>query len=202
MSLEKIVIATGNAGKLRELQEMLSGLGIEVVSQQDFNVPDAAETGMTFVENAILKARQACRYTGLPALADDSGLEVDALRGAPGIYSARFAGENATDADNNRKLVTALSAIGGERFPARYQCVIVLLKHELDPTPLIAQGTWEGEIVLAPRGDKGFGYDPHFLVPEKNRTAAELSPEVKNAMSHRGQALKRLLAELKAQRSR
>lgn len=200
MSLEKIVIATGNAGKLRELQEMLAGLGIEVVSQKEFKVPEVAETGMTFVENAILKARQACRYTGLPALADDSGLEVDALRGAPGIYSARFAGENANDADNNRKLVTALSAVGGERFTARYQCVIVLLKHELDPTPLITQGSWEGEIVLAPRGDRGFGYDPHFWVPEKNRTAAELSPELKNAMSHRGQALKRLLAELKARR--
>jgi XTP/dITP diphosphohydrolase len=194
----KVVLASGNRGKLREINQILAGLHMEAVPQSDFQVPDADETGLSFVENAILKARHAARLTGLPAIADDSGLEVDALQGAPGIYSARYAGVGASDADNLQKLLTALTDVPEAGRTARFQCLMVFMTHALDPTPLICQGTWEGRILHAPRGDNGFGYDPVFLVPGENRAAAELPPAIKNRLSHRGQALARLLAALQA----
>lgn len=194
----KVVLASGNRGKLREINQILAGLHMEAVPQSDFQVPDADETGLSFVENAILKARHAARLTGLPAIADDSGLEVDALQGAPGIYSARYAGVGASDADNLQKLLTALTDVPEAGRTARFQCLMVFMTHALDPTPLICQGTWEGRILHAPRGDNGFGYDPVFWVPGENRAAAELPPAIKNRLSHRGQALARLLAALQA----
>ena len=191
-----IVLASSNAGKLREFNQLLGDLQLEVVPQSQFNVADADETGLTFVENAILKARNAAQHTGLPALADDSGLEVDALHGAPGIYSARYAGPNASDTENLEKLLGMLKDVPGEKRGARFQCVLVYLRHALDPTPLICQGTWEGRILTAPRGTSGFGYDPVFFVPTHACSAAELPAETKNALSHRGQALRQLLAAL------
>jgi XTP/dITP diphosphohydrolase len=191
-----IVLASSNAGKVRELNQLLGGLQLEVVPQSHFNVADADETGLTFVENAILKARHAAQHTGLPALADDSGLEVVALHGAPGIYSARYAGAKASDAENLRKLLGLLKDVPEEKRGARFQCVLVYLRHALDPTPLICQGTWEGRILREPRGANGFGYDPVFYVPTHAVSAAELSPELKNSLSHRGQALRQLLAGL------
>ena len=191
-----IVLASSNAGKLRELNQLLGGLQLEVVPQSHFNVADADETGLTFVENAILKARHAAQHTGLPALADDSGLEVAALHGAPGIYSARYAGAKASDAENLRKLLGLLKDVPEEKRGARFLCVLVYLRHALDPTPLICQGTWEGRILREPRGANGFGYDPVFYVPTHAVSAAELSPELKNSLSHRGQALRQLLANL------
>lgn len=192
--MSKIVLASGNKGKVREFNELLAGLGYEVIPQTDFGVPEAEETGLTFVENAIIKARNAARHTGLPALADDSGLEVDALNGAPGIYSARYAGPECSDQANNDKLLGVLANIDDARRAARFQCLLVYMSHAEDPTPLICQGTWEGQIAREPRGDNGFGYDPLFLVPELDRHSAELAPEEKNRLSHRGQAL-RLLVE-------
>lgn len=189
----KIVLASGNQKKMRELEEILAPLGYSIVPQSKFAVPEADETGLTFVENAILKARNACAHTGLPAISDDSGLEVDILQGAPGIYSARYAGTQATDADNNAHLVEQLQQHGSGPFVARYQCVIVYMRHETDPVPLICHGSWEGEIHLAPAGDHGFGYDPHFYVPTERCTAAELSNEVKHQLSHRGLALRKLM---------
>jgi XTP/dITP diphosphohydrolase len=168
-----------------------------VLPQSSFGVPEAEETGLTFVENAILKARNAARHTGLPALADDSGIEVDALNGAPGIYSARYAGPGATDEENLLKLLAALEGLPEDRRGARFQCVIAYLRHAEDPTPLICQGTWEGRILAAPRGANGFGYDPVFFVPEEGVSSAELAPEIKNRLSHRGQALRRLLEGLR-----
>ncbi len=194
---DKVVLASSNKGKLREINQILGNLGIEALPQSDFDVSDAEETGLTFVENAILKARHAARTTGLPAIADDSGLEVDALRGAPGIYSARFAGPGATDADNVQKLLEALKDVPETERTARFQCLMVFMSHAEDPTPLICQGTWEGRILRQPSGENGFGYDPVFFVPGENRAAAELPPEVKNRLSHRGQALARLLDALK-----
>lgn len=185
---EKLVIATGNPGKLREFQALLGELGIEVVPQSAFNVPAADETGLSFVENAILKARNAALHTGLPALADDSGIEVDALNGAPGIYSARYAGENASDSDNNRKLLIELAGIADAGRKARYQCVIAFLRHADDPMPLIGRGTWEGFITYEPHGTGGFGYDPFFRPMDKSCTAAELDAAEKNRISHRGMA--------------
>jgi XTP/dITP diphosphohydrolase len=195
--MKKIVLASNNPGKVREIGQLLAGLDIEVLAQSEFNIPEIEETGLTFVENAILKARNAAHYSGLPALADDSGIEVDALNGAPGIYSARFAGVGASDAQNLQKLLTDINAI--ERAPrsARFQCLLVLMQHELDPTPLICQGTWEGQIIDTPQGDNGFGYDPIFYVPQEKCTSAQLPPERKNALSHRGKALQCLLAQLK-----
>ncbi|EKF74366.1 Ham1 protein [Alcanivorax hongdengensis A-11-3] len=195
--MEKIVLASGNAKKLKEMQQLLAPLGIEVVPQSDFNVPEAEETGLTFVENAIIKARNACRHTRLPAIADDSGIEVDALNGAPGVFSARFSGVGATDAKNNALLVEMLADAPDVQRSARYRALIVMMRHEDDATPLICQGTWEGEIVLEPRGEQGFGYDPHFLVPELGRTAAELEPDQKNRLSHRGQAMAILIEQLR-----
>jgi XTP/dITP diphosphohydrolase len=191
-----IVLASSNAGKVREFNQLLGSLQLEVVPQSRFNVADAEETGLTFVENAILKARNAAQHTGLPAVADDSGLEVDALHGAPGIYSARYAGPNASDAENLKKLLGMLNDIPEAQRGARFQCVLVFMRHALDPTPLICQGTWEGRILTHPCGTNGFGYDPVFFVLTHECSAAELPPEVKNALSHRGQALRQLLASL------
>ena len=189
---ETIVLASNNQGKVRELSQLLAGARIRIVPQGELGVGEAEETGLTFVENAILKARHAAAVTGLPAIADDSGLEVDALHGAPGIYSARFGGVGASDQANLEKLVEALRDVPDGQRQARFQCVMVYLRHAEDPTPLIAQGTWEGIILRAPRGSGGFGYDPVFLVPGEGCTAAELGPERKNGLSHRGQALRRL----------
>ncbi len=189
-----IVLASSNKGKVREFNQLLATLDITVRPQGEFNVEDAEETGLTFVENAILKARNAAQHTGLPAIADDSGLEVDALNGAPGIYSARYAGAGASDQANLEKLLTDLHDIPATDRTARFQCVLVYMRHANDPTPLICQGTWEGRILTAPRGDNGFGYDPVFFVPTHDCSSAELPADVKNSLSHRGQAL-RLLAD-------
>ncbi|MHB8535940.1 MAG: RdgB/HAM1 family non-canonical purine NTP pyrophosphatase [Sulfuricaulis sp.] len=193
---KKIVLASNNPGKVREINQMLEGLHLAVVPQSDFKVPDAEETGFTFVENALIKARNATRHTGLPAIADDSGIEVDYLNGAPGIYSARYAGKGAGDKQNLRKLLTELEGIPEAERNARFQCLMVYLRHEFDPTPIICQGTWEGRILFEPRGTNGFGYDPIFFVPTHNCSSAELPPEVKNKLSHRGQALRLLVAAL------
>ena len=192
----RIVLASGNAGKVKEINQLLSNHQIEVVPQSDFNVPDIEETGLTFVENAILKARNAAQHSGLPAIADDSGLEVDALNGAPGIRSARFSGPEATDQANNDKLLKLLKDVPEDKRSARFQCLLVYLRHPADPTPLICQGTWAGQILFQPQGENGFGYDPLFFVPDHYCSSAELRPEVKNQLSHRGRALRELLAKL------
>ncbi|HET7371622.1 MAG TPA: XTP/dITP diphosphatase [Gammaproteobacteria bacterium] len=184
---ERLLIATGNRGKLAEIRELLSD--VEVLPQSGFNVESAEETGLTFVENAILKARHAARATGLPALADDSGLEVEALNGAPGIYSARYAGPAANDRANVEKLLNALSDRPDAERGARFRCVLALMRHGDDPSPLIFEGSWDGRVATQPAGDNGFGYDPVFFVPELGKTAAQLAPEEKNRLSHRGQAL-------------
>lgn len=194
--MKRIVLASNNPGKVREIGQILANLEMEVLPQSEFNISEVEETGLTFVENAILKARNAALHSHLPALADDSGLEVDALNGAPGIYSARFAGVNASDAENLQKLLEDIKDVPDEKRTARFQCLMVYLRHENDPTPLICQGTWEGRIIKAPRGESGFGYDPVFFVPDNNCTSAELSAEKKNALSHRGQALRQLVAAL------
>ena len=193
----QIVLASGNPGKVREINQMLAGLDLTVVPQSDFGVPEIEETGLTFVENAILKARAASRHTDLPAIADDSGIEVDALNGAPGIYSARYAGHGASDEQNLRKLLADLIGVPEAERTARFQCLLVYLRHEFDPTPLICQGTWEGRILFEPRGTNGFGYDPVFFVSTHDCSSAELPPETKNQLSHRGQALQKLVAALK-----
>ena len=192
----ELVVATGNKGKLNEISQVLAPLGISVRGQKEFSIPEIEETGLTFVENAILKARNTCAHTGKPALADDSGIEVDFLDGAPGIYSARYAGVGASDQANVDKLLTALQSVPDAERTARFQCVMVYLRHKDDPTPLICQGTWEGRITLAPAGDNGFGYDPVFWVPQHGCTAAQLTPDIKNSLSHRGQALQKLLVAL------
>lgn len=193
-----LVIATGNAGKLKEIQQILAPFQWQVRSQKEFAISDADETGLSFVENAILKARHACAHTGLPALADDSGLEVDALQGAPGIYSARYSGTDATDTRNNQKLLESLRDVPEAQRTARFQCVMVMMRHAADPTPLICQGTWEGHIVLAPSGDNGFGYDPLFWVESHGCTSAQLDAATKNRLSHRAQALLKLADALQA----
>ena len=198
--MDTLVLASGNQKKLDEMRAILEPLALKVVPQSDFQVPEAEETGLTFVENAILKARNAAAHTGLPAIADDSGLEVDALNGAPGIYSARFSGADASDSKNNALLIDMLGDLPDAPRTARYQAVLVLMRHPDDPTPLICQGTWEGEILLAPRGNGGFGYDPHFLIPELGVTAAEMDPAEKNRVSHRGRALKALMDALREAR--
>ena len=194
---QRIVLASNNPGKVREFNQLLSDTELEVVPQSAFSVPEIEETGLTFVENAILKARNAAQHTGLPAIADDSGLEVDALSGAPGIYSARYAGAGASDLDNLEKLLTRLQGVDDDQRSARFQCLMVYMRHARDPTPRIFQGTWEGSILREPRGSGGFGYDPVFLVPEMNRASAELPPDVKNRLSHRGQAIRQLVASLR-----
>ena len=186
---QKIVLATGNRGKVKELSAMLNGLSIEVLPQSEFNVSDVAETGTTFVENAIIKARHAARITGLPAIADDSGLAVDALGGAPGVYSARYAGDNANDKNNIEKLLQALDGVAPEQRQARFLCVLVYMAHADDPTPIICQGEWHGTITTQVLGDNGFGYDPVFWLSEQHCSSAQLSPTQKNQLSHRGKAL-------------
>jgi len=181
-----VVLASGNPGKLRELGKILAPLSVTLTSQAEFDVPEVEENGLSFVENAIIKARAACEHTGLPAIADDSGLEVDYLNGAPGIHSARYSG--AGDAANNAKLLQELGNIPPPQRSARFQCVLVYMRHALDPTPLVCQASWEGRILTEPRGENGFGYDPLFFVPEYQCSSAELAPEVKNRVSHRAKA--------------
>ena len=192
--MQKIVIASNNPGKLRELADLLRPLDIEAVPQSAFDLTEAEEPHPTFIENALAKARHASRETGLPALADDSGICVDALNGEPGVHSARFAGEPKSDERNNRKLVEMLAGQDDRR--AHYYCVIVLVRHADDPQPLIAEGAWYGEVVDTPRGSGGFGYDPYFFLPELGRTAAELDAAHKNSISHRGLAMQSLLGKL------
>ena len=192
----QVVLASANPGKLRELAALLGPLGFELKTQAELGVASPPETGTTFLENALLKARHAARITGLPALADDSGIEVDALGGRPGVHSARYAGESASDLDNLIKLLEELRDVPPEKRTARYQCVIVLVRTADDPQPVVATGTWEGTILSVPRGTGGFGHDPIFLPAGMNRSAAELSAEEKNAVSHRAQALRRLVAQL------
>ncbi|WP_130831642.1 XTP/dITP diphosphatase [[Erwinia] mediterraneensis] len=191
--MQKVVLATGNPGKVRELADLLAAFGLDIVAQTDLGVESAEETGLTFIENALIKARHASQVTGLPAIADDSGLAVDALGGAPGIYSARYAGEEATDQQNLEKLLQALEQVPDDKRQAQFHCVLVYLRHAEDPTPLVFHGSWAGEIARAPAGAGGFGYDPIFYLPELGKTAAELSKEEKRAQSHRGKALTLLL---------
>lgn len=197
--MSKIVLATGNQGKVKELASLLAEHHIEIVPQSDFNVPEVEETGTTFVENAIIKARHAAKVTGLPAIADDSGLEVDALNGAPGVYSARYASdinENPTDNDNTNKLLTALANIPDNQRSARFHCVLVYMKHENDPTPIICHGIWQGSISREKQGEQGFGYDPVFWQEELQMSSAQLPRNIKNKLSHRGQALALLVKKL------
>ncbi len=196
--MKTLVLASGNAGKLKELQAMLGDLPLQIVAQGELGVSDVPETGLTFVENALIKARHASAVTGLPALADDSGLIVDALDGAPGLYSARYAGSPTNDAANNAKLLDALREVPAERRTARFYAVIVLLRHANDPQPLICEGSWEGVILDETRGSNGFGYNPVFLDPTHGLTAAEMDPAQKNAISHRALALARLRGFLAA----
>ncbi|AXF76878.1 XTP/dITP diphosphatase [Erwinia tracheiphila] len=191
--MQKVVLATGNAGKVRELADLLTDFGMEIVAQSELGVQSAEETGLTFIENAILKARHASAVTGLAAIADDSGLAVDALGGAPGIYSAHYAGEDATDQQNIEKLLNALQTVPDGKRQAQFHCVLVFLRHAEDPTPLVFHGCWQGEIARSASGEGGFGYDPIFFVPELVKTAATLSKDEKLAVSHRGKALTLLL---------
>lgn len=193
--MSKLVIASGNAGKLREIARILAPLGIEAVPQSEFSVPDCPEPHVTFVENCLAKARHASAHSGLPALADDSGICVEALGGAPGVLSARYAGEPKSDQSNNDKLIADLANASNRR--AHYTCVMVYVRHPDDPEPVIAEGRWYGEIIDTPRGENGFGYDPYFLVPEFGKTGAELDEDTKNAVSHRGFALRELVEKLK-----
>ena len=194
--MKQLVLASGNPGKLRELSTILGDLGYRLSAQSEFNVSEVAETGTTFVENAIIKARHAAIETGLPALADDSGIEVDALDGAPGVYSARFAGTQCNDEANNELLVEKMKSVPEAQRSARYRAVIVLMRHAADPSPLICEGSWEGVIQLQPTGNGGFGYDPYFYLPEKGCSSAELSATDKNRLSHRGKALAELKRKL------
>lgn len=194
--MKKLVLATGNQGKVKEMADLLSEFGFEVEAQSQYKVSEVAETGTTFIENAIIKARHAAKETGLPAIADDSGLEVDALQGAPGIYSARYSGEGATDQRNLEKLLEEMKNVPSEQRSARFHCVLVLMRHENDPTPLVCHGQWEGKILEQAQGENGFGYDPVFWVPEDQCSSAELEPVRKKQLSHRGKALKKLFAEL------
>jgi len=198
---KKIVLASGNKGKVREFVKMFTDLGVNIIPQTELGVGDVPETGTTFVENAIIKARYAAQITGMPAIADDSGIEVDYLKGAPGIYSARYStrdddkdyGAGSTDENNNLKLLDALKDVTDNALrTARYQCILVYMRHAADPTPIICQAAWEGIIMREEVGDNGFGYDPLFWVPEHNMSSAQLAPEIKNDMSHRGKALRQL----------
>lgn len=195
--MQRIVLASNNAAKAEELRALLVGLPLEIITQAELQMPSVEETAQTFVENAILKARHATTFSGQAAIADDSGLEVDALSSAPGIFSARYAGTDATDAANNSKLLTALRGVPEKQRNARFQCVVVYLRHALDPMPLICTGTWHGRILYAPRGTNGFGYDPLFYVPSHRCASAELPPAIKNRISHRARALRRLTRLLK-----
>lgn len=191
--MRTLVLASGNTGKLQEFSALLAPWGWHVETQSQHQVPEIEETGLTFVENALLKARNAAAHTGLPALADDSGLEVDALQGAPGIYSARFAGPGSDAAANNQRLLQELEGVPTQERSARFWCVLVWVRSATDPTPLLAQASWEGQILTAPKGNQGFGYDPLFWLPDIQQSAAELSPEIKNLLSHRALASQQLL---------
>ncbi|HAZ42323.1 MAG TPA: non-canonical purine NTP pyrophosphatase, RdgB/HAM1 family [Methylococcaceae bacterium] len=195
--MKKVLIASNNLGKIREIAGILAELDIVVVGQRELGVGEVEETGVTFIENAIIKARHASLCSGLPALADDSGLEVDALDGRPGVYSARFAGPGACDADNNAKLIESLRQAGPGPLTARFRCVMVYLRHPEDPSPVIGEGVWEGEILREAHGVGGFGYDPYFWVPQAGCTVAEMDEMTKNRMSHRGAALRSLLRSLR-----
>jgi len=192
--IPSVVLASGNAGKLRELRKILKPLELSLLSQSEFNVPEVEENGLSFVENAIIKARAAAKATGLPAIADDSGLEVDYLRGAPGIYSARYSGQG--DAANNAKLLSKLGDLPMQQRTARFQCVLVYMRHWQDPTPIVCQGTWVGQILFESSGENGFGYDPLFYIPSHQCSSAVLSAEAKNKISHRAKASARLLEAL------
>tara|TARA_R110000772_G_scaffold152999_2_gene263933 strand:- start:4890 stop:5492 length:603 start_codon:yes stop_codon:yes gene_type:complete len=196
--MTRVVLASNNQGKLKELQQTLAPLKLELISQSEFAFPEAIEDGLSFVENAIIKARHAAKLTGLPALADDSGLEIDVLQGEPGIYSARYAGTDldraANDAANNRLVLDKLSTVPQSQRRARFHCVIALMRFADDPMPLICQGSWEGSILFEERGANGFGYDSIFYVPEHDCASAELTPQVKNSLSHRAQAIQELLS--------
>lgn len=196
---QTIVLASNNTGKINEFNALLSDLGFDVKPQNDFGVPEADETGLTFIENAILKARNACAHTNLPALADDSGIEVDFLNGAPGIYSARFAGDHGNNAANNALLLKKLEGVDESLRTARFHCVLAYLRHKDDPTPLVFHGVWEGRILTSTEGQEGFGYDPIFYVPEYGCSSASLPKEVKNQISHRAKALNQLLAAFQLQ---
>ncbi|WNJ94241.1 RdgB/HAM1 family non-canonical purine NTP pyrophosphatase [Vibrio ruber] len=197
--MQKIVLATGNPGKVREMSDLLTDFGFKVLAQTDLNVSEVAETGTTFIENAIIKARHAAAETGLPAIADDSGLEVDALDGAPGIYSARYAGADATDQQNIEKLLAAMTNVPEPQRSARFHCVLVFMKHAADPTPLVCHGVWEGSILYQPDGNNGFGYDPVFWVPTEQCASAALPPARKKQLSHRAQALQLLIQQFRQQ---
>ncbi|MCG3733558.1 XTP/dITP diphosphatase [Vibrio cincinnatiensis] len=194
--MKKIVLATGNQGKVREMADLLADFGFDVVAQSEFNVSEVAETGTTFIENAIIKARHAAKETGFAAITDDSGLEVDCLNGAPGIYSARYAGDHASDAENIEKLLEALKEVPEAQRTARFHCVLVLMRHADDPIPIVCHGQWEGRILAQTQGNHGFGYDPIFWVPEEQCSSAQLDPMRKKQLSHRGKALKQLFAQL------
>jgi XTP/dITP diphosphohydrolase len=198
----RLVLATNNPGKLREFRELLAPLGFDVEPLAQFTHVNADETGLSFIENAILKARHASQAANLPAIADDSGIEVDALRGAPGIYSARYAGAGASDRRNLDKLLDALRDVPLEQRTARYQCALVFMRWPTDPSPLVCQASWEGRVIATPRGAGGFGYDPVFELPALGKTAAELSADDKNRISHRGKALRELVTQLRARTSR
>lgn len=200
--MQKIVLATGNAGKVTELAAMLAPWQCDIIPQTAFAVPDADETGLTFIENALIKARHAAALTGLPAIADDSGLAVDALGGAPGIYSARFAGAGATDQANIALLLEKMAAVPAEQRQAQFHCVLVYLRHAADPTPLISHGIWHGTITQSPVGSNGFGYDPIFWLPELACTSAQLTKSQKQQLSHRGQALQQLQSQWQARNAR
>ncbi len=200
MHAELLVLATGNTGKLKQFQALLADCNIDVRPQNLYGVSPVEETGLTFIENAILKARHAAAATGLPALADDSGLEVDHLQGKPGIHSARFAGEGARDADNNRKLLAQLAGVPPAQRTARYQCVLVYMRHATDPTPIVCQAAWEGRILEAPAGEGGFGYDPIFYDPRYQCSSAQMDSNIKGKVSHRGQAMAQLLDALRVRR--
>jgi len=192
----RVVLASNNSGKLREIAGILAQCAIELIPQSDFGVPEVAETGSTFVENAIIKAKHASEIAGLPAIADDSGIEVDVLQGAPGIYSARYAGETASDEENLRLLLDNISKSHTQQPVARFHCAVVYLRNADDSSPVIAEGTWEGYMVSEPKGENGFGYDPIFYVPEYKCTSAELAPDIKNSISHRALALTKLALKL------
>ncbi|MGO1298765.1 MAG: XTP/dITP diphosphatase [Vibrio sp.] len=198
---KKIVLATGNQGKVREMAGLLADFGFDVIAQSELNVSSVPETGTTFIENAIIKARHAAKETGCAAIADDSGLEVDYLQGAPGIYSARYAGKEATDQDNLNKLLNTMQDVPDAQRTARFHCVLVLMRHADDPTPLVCHGKWEGRILHEAQGEHGFGYDPIFWVPEEHCASAELEPTRKKQLSHRGQALSKLFQAIQEQQS-
>ncbi|ORU89426.1 MAG: non-canonical purine NTP pyrophosphatase [Cycloclasticus sp. symbiont of Poecilosclerida sp. M] len=192
----RLVLASGNKGKIAEIQAILGQQAIEVVSQSHLNVPEVAETGTTFIENAIIKARHASAISGLPSIADDSGLEVDSINGQPGVYSARYAGLPSNDENNTDKLLQALADTPKDQRGARFHCVMVFMAHENDPSPIVGHGVWEGSIAFEKSGHNGFGYDPVFTVPEKNCTSAQLESAVKNSISHRAQALTKLMPQI------